>query len=137
MVREKQDQVERGRIGPVHVLEDQDDGRLRPAVAQLRERLLEHAQLRAPAKLADRTQRLHERLERQLRADEVDRAPDEHLDPGVARPPRELGDQPRLADPGLALHEDGRAVFRPGPPRARARALPTRARVRRTSCSRQ
>ena len=76
------------------------------------ERLLEHPELR-PCVYAEmpseRTQRLDERLIRQLRADEIDRAADEHLQFRGAGACRELGREPGLADARLAGDEDGGA----------------------------
>ena len=80
-----------------------------PARVEQRQRLLEHAQLRTgrarvdEGKLAPaRAQRLDERLVGQLRADEIEAAPDERLEAGVAGMRRELAHEPGLADPGLA-----------------------------------
>jgi hypothetical protein len=61
-----------------------------PRVEQQRQRVLEHAQLRARRRPVDlweaseRTQGLHERLVWQLRADQIDRAAEEDLEPFVA-----------------------------------------------------
>ena len=49
-------------------------------------------------------------MERQLRADEIDRAPEEDLEAGVAGASGELGYQAGLADAALSGDEDGRAV---------------------------
>ena len=82
VVREEDDEIERRRIGPVQILEHEQHGCGSGALGEQRERLLEHLQLRARRpvdlpRLPERTQGLDERLVRQLRADEIDRAPDE------------------------------------------------------------
>ena len=94
----------------------------RDAIEQ-RQRLLEHAQLRTGRARVDerklapaRAQRVDERLVRQLRADEIEAAPDEHLEAGVAGVRRELADQPRLADPRLTRDQHRRPGSRPRPP---------------------
>jgi hypothetical protein len=81
-----------------------------------RKRLLEHAQLR-PGRLgvdlpghSERAQRLDERLVRKLGADEIDRAPDENLETGVARPSNQLGGEASLPDSGLPGGEDRRTA---------------------------
>ena len=118
VVREEDDEIERRGVGPVQILEHEQHGCGGRAVGEQRERLLEHAQLRAGRRastcrrLSERTQRLDERLVRQLRADEIDRAPEQDLEPGVAGAPRELGREPGLADARLAGDEDGRAAPR-------------------------
>ena len=116
VVREEDDEIERRRVGPVQILEHEQHGRGGGVVGEQRERLLEHPQLRARAcepQLSERTQRLDERLVGQLRADEIDRAPEEDLEPCVAGAARELGREPRLADARLSGDEDGRAAPRP------------------------
>jgi hypothetical protein len=101
---------------PAHAL---GRGGLVRAVEQQRQGLLEHPQLGArrlpvdPRKASERAQGLDERLERQLRADQVDRAPDEDLEPFVAGTPCQLGRQPGLADARLPGDQDGRAAARP------------------------
>ena len=60
--------------------------------------------------LGERAQRLDERLIRKLRADEIDRSPDEDDEPGIAGMARELGSEPGLADAGLPDDENGRAA---------------------------
>ena len=118
VVREEDDEIERRRIGPVQILEHEQHRCGSRALGEQRERLLEHPQLRARRlpvdlpRLSERTQGLDERLVRQLRADEIDRAPEEHLEPGVAGAARELGREPRLADARLSGDEDGRAASR-------------------------
>ena len=117
-MREEDDEIERRRVGPVQILEHEQHGRGSCAVGEQRERLLEHPQLRAGRppvdlpRLSERTQGLDERLVRQLRADEIDRAPEEDLEPGVAGAARELGREPGLADARLSGDEDGRAAPR-------------------------
>jgi hypothetical protein len=103
----------------VQVLEQQQHRRGGGAVEQQRQRLLEHPQLRARRLRVDlreapeRAQGLDQRLVGQLRADQVDRAPDEDLEPFVAGARRQLGRQPGLADAGLPGDQDGRAAARP------------------------
>ena len=119
VVREEDDEIERRGIGPVQILEHEQHGCGSGALGEQRQRLLEHPQLRAgrlplglPG-LAERAQRLDERLVRQLRADEIDRAAEEDLEPGVAGASRELGREPGLADARLPGDEDGRTRPRP------------------------
>ena len=87
VVGEEDDEIERRRIGPVQILEHEQHGCGGCAVGEQRERVLEHAQLRARRllvdlpRLAERPQGLDERLVRQLGADEIDRPPDEDLEP--------------------------------------------------------
>ena len=110
VVREVDDDVKRRGVGPVQVLENEQHGDGGGALAQQRERRLEYASLRASrADPSERPQRLGERLEGKLGADEVQRAPEQHLEAGLARAGRELGRQPRLADPRFAGEEHGRA----------------------------
>ena len=119
VVREEDDEIERRRVGPVQILEHEQHGRGGRALGEQRERLLEHPQLRARGplidlpKLSERAQGLDERLVGQLRADEIDRAPEEDLEPCVAGAARELGREPGLADARLSGDEDGRAAARP------------------------
>ena len=86
------------------------------AVREQLERVLEDSQLRArrlPVDLPglpERAQGLDERLVGQLGADEIDRAPEEDLEPRVAGALAELGHEPGLADARFAGDEDGRAV---------------------------
>jgi hypothetical protein len=116
VVGEEDDQVQRGGIGPVQVLEHQQHRRSGRPLAQQLKRLLEHPQLRARRlpiglrKRSERAQDLDERLVRQLRADEVDRAPEEDLESCVAGARRQLGRKPGLADARLPGDEDGRAA---------------------------
>ena len=114
VVRKEDDEIERGRVGPVQILEHQQHGCRDATLREQRQRLLEHLQLRAgrvdrPA-LGERAQRLDERLIRKLRADEIDRSPDEDDEPGIAGMARELGSEPGLADAGLPDDENGRAA---------------------------
>ena len=125
VMREKDDEIERRRIGPVQILEHEQHGRGGGEATEERERLLEHTQLRAcgpdlrkPGQRAlavtssPRAQRLGERLVRQLGAYEVDAAPDEHLESRGSGARRQLGGEPALADPRLAGHQDRRADSR-------------------------
>ena len=88
-------------------------------LAQQRQRVLEHPQLRAhrlPVDLreaSERAQGLHERLVRQLGADQIDRTAEEDPEPCVAGACRQLGRQPGLADARLPGDQDGRAAARP------------------------
>ena len=113
----------------MQVLEHEQHGCGGCSVGEQRERLLEHPQLRAGRRFVDlprlpeRTQGLDERLVRQLCADEIDRAPEQDLEPGGAGASRELGREPGLADARFSGDEDGRTA--PGPRRGeRALELP-------------
>jgi hypothetical protein len=57
-----------------------------------------------------RTKGLEERLIRQLYADEIDRAPEQDLEPGGACTSRELRREPALADARFPGYEDGRTA---------------------------
>jgi hypothetical protein len=104
VVGEEDDQVERGGVGPVEVLQHQQQRRAGRALAEQRERLLEQAQPRAGRprldvqERAQGSQRLGERLERQLRADQVDRAAEQHLEALAAGTAGQIGREPGLAD---------------------------------------
>ena|SRR5436190_21442517 len=117
---DEDDEVEARGVGPVQVLEHEQDRRCGGALGEQRERLFEHLQLRARspaiwwAELAERTQRFDERLVRQLRADEIDRAPEQDLEPRAAGPIPELGHEAGLADPGVPGKQDGRPASLPG-----------------------
>jgi hypothetical protein len=115
VVGEEDNEVERRRVRPVQVFEHKQDRRVGCAVGQQRERLLEHVPLRARRpvelpRLAERAQRLDERLVRQLRADEVDRASEQDLEPRLARTSSQLRRKPGLADSRFPRHEDGPAA---------------------------
>ena len=111
VVREEDDEVERRCVRPVDVLEHEQHRRLGCAIADQRERLLEHPELRLSApQLAQRLQRLDERLVGQLRADEVDRPPDQDFEAVVACTLRSLGRQSRFADARLPGDENGRSA---------------------------
>jgi hypothetical protein len=105
---EEDEEIQRGRVGPVNVFEHDQDRR---PLDEQRQRVLEHAQLRGRlcAGLAERTERIDERLVRQLGADEVDRASEQHLEAQVACACCELGREARLADSRLPRDEGGRA----------------------------
>ena len=60
--------------------------------------------------LPERAQSLNERLEGQLRADQIDRAPEQDLEPRVAGSLAEFRHEPGLADARFAGDEDGRTV---------------------------
>ena len=86
VVREVDDDVKRRGVGPVQVLENEQHGDRGGALAQQRERRLEYASLRAAqADPSERPQRLGERLEGKLGSDEVQRAPEQHLEAGLTR----------------------------------------------------
>ena len=119
VVGEEDDQIQRGGVGPVQVLQHQQHRRGGRALAQQRQRLLEHPQLRARRLRVDlreapeRAQGLDERLVRQLGADQVDRAPEQDLEPRPAGARRQLRRQPGLADARLPGDQDGRPAARP------------------------
>jgi len=119
VVREEDDEIERRDIGPVQILEYEQHRCGGSTIGEQRERLLERLQLRAGRppvdlpKLSERTQGLEERLVRQFRADEIDRAPEEDLEAGVAGAPGEFGHQARFPDAGLTGDEDSRPVPQP------------------------
>jgi hypothetical protein len=91
----------------------------RPRGRAAAQRLLEHPQLRArrlrigPRQCSQRAQGLHKRLERQLRASQLDRAPEQGLEPRAAGACRQLGRQPGLADARVSSDECGRPAARP------------------------
>ena len=93
----------------------------RCTLAEQGERLLEHLQLRARPpgidlqRVPERAQRLDDRLIRQLRADEIDRATEQDVEARAAGTHRELGGEPGLPDAGFSSDEHGRAG--PGPRR--------------------
>ena len=97
----------------MQVLEHQQHGSGSGALGQKRERRFEHPQLRAARRLVDlpriaeRSQGVDKRQIRELRPDEIDRAPDEDLEPRVAGPSRELGREPSLADARIPDDENG------------------------------
>jgi hypothetical protein len=115
VVCEEYDEIERRRVGPVQIVEHEQHGRVSGAVGEQRERLLEHPQLRAglELQLSERTQGLDERLVGQLRPDEIDRAPQEDLEPCIACAAGELGREPGLANARVSGDEHGRAAPRP------------------------
>ena len=127
----------------MEILEHEQHRRGGCPVGEPRERVLEDPQLRAgrrpicPQGLPERPQCLDERLERQLRADEIDRAPEEDLEAGVAGASGELGRQAGLADAGFSGDEDGRTVSQLHRVEHRARAPRARVRVRRRRRSRE
>ena len=85
-------------------------------VGEQRERVLEYVQLRARPRFVDlprlpeRTKGLEERLIRQLYADEIDRTPEQDLEPGGAGTSRELGRESTLADARFPGDEDDRSA---------------------------
>ena len=118
VVREENEEIERRRVSPVHVLEHDQHRCESRSVGEQRERVLEHAQLRArrlpigAPRLPERSESLEERLVRQLRADEIDRAPEKDLESGIAGASRKLGGEPGLADARFSGDEDCRTVPR-------------------------
>jgi hypothetical protein len=104
----------------MEVLEHQQHGSGGCALGQKRERRLEHPQLRAPRclvdlpRIAERSQGVDKRQKGELRPDEIDRAPDEDLEPRVAGPSRELGREPTLADTRISDDENGPTTSSPG-----------------------
>jgi hypothetical protein len=132
-VQEQRQHVHRGRIGPVHVVEQQRQrplgrqpleqrahrprqlvtltrhGRrlhVRPHSRQHRRQLtqllaLELAQRRLARPGQQRVQRVRPQREGQIPL-ELGRPASQHQQTTVTRPPGQLGEQPRLADPGLA-----------------------------------
>ena len=103
----------------MQILQHEQHGSGSRAVGEQRERLLEQAQLRArglpidPPELSERMQGLDERLVGQLRAHQIDRAPEQDLEPCVAGACRELGREPGLADARFSSDQDGRTAPRP------------------------
>ena len=123
----------------MQILEYEQHGRGSGAPGEQRQRLLEHPQLRArplpagPPGLPEPAQPLGERLIRQLRADQVDRAAEKNLEPGAAGTSRGLGGEPGLADARLSRDQDGRAL--PGPRCAEARSSSASSAARPTNTS--
>ena len=134
------EQVARGAIGPVEVL-DRDDGRpelaeaaehrqhqlepaglvLRRGRVQDRARRPEHGVELVGGELAlELAQDRGERGVRQLAVAELDAVADQYARAAGARPRGELRQQARLADAGLAAHQDGR---RRACPRRRERCV--------------
>ena len=62
-----------------------------------------------PQRVPERTQGLDDRLERQLRADEIDRATEQDVELRAGTP-RELGCEPGLADAGFSSDKHGRTT---------------------------
>ena len=116
VMREKDDEIQGRYVGPVQILEHKQHRSLGGPVAEQLQRPCECAQLRAGRlpvarrSVAERPQRLHERLVRQLRADEIDRVSEQDLEARLTCPSPELGGEPGLADPRLSGDEDGGAA---------------------------
>jgi hypothetical protein len=113
----------------MQILEHQQHGCGSGTLAEQHQRRLEQPPLRTPRRfvdppgIAERSQGLDERLIRQLRADKINRTPEEDLEPGGAGPSRKLGRQPGFAHSRVSRNEDGRTA--PGPRRIeRAPELP-------------
>ena len=81
---QEDDEVERRDVGPVEILQHDQQRGDRCPLRQQRQHGLEHLQLRTPdpftERVPERTQRVDERLERQLHPDEVDRPAEQHLE---------------------------------------------------------
>ena len=118
VVREEDEEIERRRVSPVQIVEHDQHRCESRSVGEQRECVLEHPQLRArrlpigAPRLPERSESLEERLVRQLRADEIDRAPEKDLESGIAGASRKLGGEPGLADARFSGDEDGRTVPR-------------------------
>ncbi len=116
VVREKDDEIQRRYVRPVQILEHNQHRRLGGPVAEQLQRPCECALLRAGRlpvprqSVAERPQRLHERLVGQLRADEIDRVSEQDIEARLTCPSPELGGEPGLADPCLSGEEDGGAA---------------------------
>ena len=84
VVSQEDDEVERRRVGPVEILQDDQQRDDRCPLREHRQRRLEHVQLRSSTTFAERvperTQGVDERLERQLHPDDVDRPAEQHLE---------------------------------------------------------
>ena len=100
----------------MQILEHEQHRHGRGALGEQGERLLEHLQLRARPRgidlprVPERTQGLDDRLIRQLRADEIDRATEQDVESRVAGTPPELGREPGLTDAGFSSDEHGRTT---------------------------
>ena len=116
VVGQEDDEVERRDVGPVQILQHDQQWVDRGALRQQRQHGLEHLQLRTPdlvtERVPERTQRVDEQLERQLDPDDVDRPAQQHLKGFGAGRCGNLGRQSRLADAGVARHEHGRSSAR-------------------------
>ena len=116
IVGEEDDEIERRRICPMQILEHEQHRHERRAPGEQGERRLEHLELRARStgidepKFPERMQGLDERLIRQFRADQIDRATEQDLESAGARTTRDLGRQPGLADAGFSRDEHARAT---------------------------
>ena len=114
VVREEDDEIERRDVGPVQILEHEQDRPRFGVLGERPERRLEHLELRACGprlqRGSERMKCLDERLVGQLCPDEVDRAAEKDVEPGVARASCELGGKACLSDPGLSGDEDGRTA---------------------------
>jgi hypothetical protein len=114
-------EVERRRVGPVQVFDDEHERCVGGLPGEQTAYLLEEPRLldrpviaRRPAGEArqlggagasQRPDRLQQSEVRQAGADQVDAVPGQHGGAGAAGPLGELGHQPALADAGLATHE--------------------------------
>ncbi len=114
VVGEKDEEVERGGVGPVQVLEHEKHGDEGRSVGEHHEGLLEDPQLGALhalgglPQLPERTQSLDVWLVGQLRTDEIDCPAEEDLEPGGTRTLRELGRERALPDARFSGNEDRR-----------------------------
>ncbi len=113
VVREEDEEIERRRVGPVQILEHEHHRCGGRPVGEAGEGVLEDSQLRARSlpiarpRLSERTQCLDERLVGQFRADEIDRVPEEQLEPRDTSTPSQLGHETGLADTGFPGDQDG------------------------------
>ena len=117
VVGEEGDEIQCRAVGPVEILEHHQQRALLCTACQQRKRVLEHAQLRIrrlsgqPRKRRHvRPQRVDERLERQLRADEIEAAANHDLESVAAGARGELAHEPRLAYPCVTGDERHRPV---------------------------
>src|SRR5690242_363761 len=115
IVREVHEQVERGGVRPVNVLEHEQNRSLVGTVGEQRERQLEYTEPASDqpvlaSQLSERRQSLDERLVRQLGTDEVDRAAGQDVEAIRPCAVRQLRGHPRLPDAGVAEQEDAAAV---------------------------
>ena len=116
VVREEDHEVERRDISPVQVLKHEHERCRGCPVGEKGKGVLEHSLLRAKGppldlpRVPERTQGLYERLVGQFRPDEVDRAPEEGLEPRGSGSPCQFGREPGLADARLSGDEGGRTA---------------------------
>ena len=117
MIGQVDGQVARRDVGPVHVLEHQEHGVGDCAFLEQRQHALEYSQLGTdpglagfPPRLAPRAEGFDERVEGELGPCEVEGVPEKHHETRRAGALRKLRDEARLAHPGIATDQDGRAA---------------------------